>query len=118
MKMYCLTIHYDDITVHSVSLAVSVVLTILAISVLLRLSESVSTYRICTKAYNKRHIDKLGVKLLSETSSRSILRICYKYLNLCTGTYMYIDFHVHVFTVYVFHIFRLIHEQITSKIKL
>ena len=51
--MKFIVLQYNDNTVHSVSLAVSIVLSTLAFSVLLPSSESVSTYRICATANNK-----------------------------------------------------------------
>ena len=51
--MKIIVLLYNDNTVHSVSLAVSVVWPILAFSVLLPSSESVDTYRICEHDYNK-----------------------------------------------------------------
>ena len=52
--MKCIVLQYNGNTVQSVSLAVSVVLPILAISVLLPISEAVGTYRICSTVDIKR----------------------------------------------------------------
>ena len=46
----------------AIPLAVSVVLSILAVSVLLPLSVSVSTYLICANANQHAYIDKLEIK--------------------------------------------------------
>ena len=45
-----------------IPLPVSVILSILAVSVLLPSSESVGTYRICANANKNAHIDNLKIK--------------------------------------------------------